>query len=85
MPFRLGPNMTKLQFVTAANHPMLIHQAAQQAGLTSNTAWVQRCIARGLAEDLGLNYDDLVADLPRTREHYTGTWHGRSRVDESVK
>jgi hypothetical protein len=64
MPFRLNENRKKIQFLTAASMPMRIYEARQKRGISSQTRYIQLAVCRQLAEDLNLDYDELVAELP---------------------
>lgn len=66
MPFRLEDEFrAKVQFVTSAQMPMLVYEACLATGTVSNTVYYQHAVCEALARDLGLDYDDLVANLPR--------------------
>lgn len=71
MPFRLderyGEFRAKIQFTTAAWMPYQIYQACLATGVLSNTRYCQLAVCEKLARDLDLDYDDLVANLPRAR------------------
>jgi len=71
MPFRLGERYgefrAKIQFTTAAWMPFKIYEACKATGVLSNTRYCQLALCAALARDLGLDYDDLVSQLPRTR------------------
>jgi hypothetical protein len=70
MPFRHHVGVAKLQFACAAEVPSLISQARAKRGYPSNTVYVQRVLARALAEDLGIDYDELISHMPPTRTNY---------------
>lgn len=70
MPFSVHPGATKIQFATATELPMLISKARALRGYTSNTQYVQRVLARAVADDLGIDYEDLLARMPPTRQRY---------------
>ncbi len=44
---------------------MLVWEACKVTGTVSNTVYYQHAVCAALAEDLGLDYDELVAKLPR--------------------
>lgn len=67
MPFRLSEFTAKVQFTTSARTPSLIYRAAVKTGLPSNTAYLQRVVAKALAADLGLDEAELLAELPPLR------------------
>ena len=71
MPFRLdekyGEFRTKIQFTTAAWMPHKIYKACLATGILSNTRYCQIALCEKLARDLDLDYDELVANLPRAR------------------
>jgi hypothetical protein len=71
MPFRLdekyGEFRAKIQFTTAAWMPYKIYQACLATGILSNTRYCQLAVCEALARDLGLDYDELVSQLPRPR------------------
>ena len=57
----------KIQFATSASMPFNIYQACLKTGIASGTVYVQRAVCEALARDLGLDLDDLLAELPRPR------------------
>lgn len=67
MPFRLDDQRSTIHFLTSAEMPSLVYEAAQKVGLPSNTRYVQIAVCRALSRDLGLDFDELVASLPPTR------------------
>lgn len=67
MPFRLDEFRAKVQFVTSADMPALVYDACVKTGVVSNTVYYQLAVCSALARDLGLDYDDLVANLPAPR------------------
>lgn len=71
VPFRLderyGEFRAKIQFTTAAWMPFRIYQACQATGILSNTAYCQIALCEKLARDLGLDLDELLANLPKRR------------------
>lgn len=67
MPFRLNDRRAKIQFLTSASMPMHIFDAREKRGIRSQTRYIQLAVCRQLAEDLGLDYDELVAELPEWR------------------
>lgn len=71
MPFRLGPEYgqprAKVAFTTSAEMPSMIYAACLATGCVSNTVYVQHAVARALAEDLGIPFADIVANLPTPR------------------
>lgn len=67
MPFRLNEFRAKIQFVTSAEMPSLIYKACRATNTPSNTVYCQRAVARALATDLGLDYDELIAKMPPSR------------------
>ena len=66
MPFRLNDETAKIQFVTSAETPHLIYRACLATDTGSNTAWLQRAVAKALAADLGLDEAELLGHLPDT-------------------
>lgn len=89
MPFRLNEFRGKVQFVTSAEMPSLIFKACKVTNTRSNTVYCQRAVARALATDLGLDYDELIAKMPPSRTTNTDfTGHrqvGPGNTYESVK
>jgi hypothetical protein len=71
MPFRLGPEYgefrSKIQFTSAAWMPFKIFEACKATGILSNTAYCQIALCEKLAQDLDLDLDELLANLPRRR------------------
>ena len=67
MPFRLGEGRTKIQFVSFAAMPALIHQACLKTGVVSGTRYIQIAVCAALARDLGLTTQELTDQLPPTR------------------
>jgi hypothetical protein len=57
----------KVQFVCSAETPHLVYQACLETGIVSNTAYIQRAVSAALARDLGLDYDELLANHPPNR------------------
>lgn len=64
MPFRLNEHRAKIQFVTAASMPSLIFRAREKLGIPSQTRYIQLAVCKALAEDLNLDYEELVRSLP---------------------
>lgn len=64
MPYRLNEFRAKIQFVTSAQMPSLIHRACVRTGKPSNTVYIQHAVCEALARDLDLPLDDLLAALP---------------------
>jgi hypothetical protein len=64
MPFRLNENRARVQFVTSASMPALVHRAAEVTGLGSNTAYYQHALCEALSRDLGIPLEDLIDTLP---------------------
>lgn len=79
MPFRLDSegfaNRAKVQFTTAARHPYLIYQACLATGTVSNTVYCQHALVDALARDLGVDRDDLIAELPTPRGPANHLWN----------
>lgn len=67
MPFRLDENRTTIHFITFAEMPMMVYEACCATGTPSNTRYVQEAVCRKLADDTGLDYDELLSRLPPTR------------------
>lgn len=89
MPFRLTEFNAKIQFLTSAEMPSLVHKACKVTGMPSNTVYVQHAVAAALARDLGLDYDELIAKLPPSRSA-NGKFNGHRNIgpantNESVK
>lgn len=64
MPFRLDEFRAKVQFVTFAQMPRLIRQAAIRRGFSSNTQYIQHVLCDALSLDLDLDAEELKAKLP---------------------
>ena len=67
MPFRLNEFRAKIQFIAPARFPSLIYQACLATDTVSNTRYIQEALCEKLARDLGLEYHDLLDELPPTR------------------
>jgi hypothetical protein len=70
--FRLDPETygefrAKVQFTTAAWMPYRIFQACKKTGILSQTVYCQRAVCEALARDLGMDLDELLQALPRSR------------------
>lgn len=55
---------TKLQVFVAPCIPYLVRQAANKAGFEFSAQWVRERLARLLADELGEDYDEIMADMP---------------------
>jgi hypothetical protein len=78
-PFRLDPAKygefrAKIQFTTAAWMPYRIWEACIATGVVSNTVYCQLAVCEKLARDLGLDLDDLIAALPRSKTSAKHLW-----------
>lgn len=62
----------KLQVTVAAEIPFLIREAATQAGFRHASLWVRDRLARLLAEELGEDYDEIMANMPTPWEKNPG-------------
>lgn len=67
MPFRLDEQRAKIQFVTSAETPSLVYQAAKRTGKVSNTVYLQHVVAEALSRDLGIPLQDLLDHLPEPK------------------
>jgi hypothetical protein len=67
MPFRLDEFRAKVQFITSAQTPSLIFEAAKATGKVSNTQYLQHVVAEALARDLGLDLGELLDALPEPK------------------
>lgn len=71
MPFRLADQgfefRAKVQFTTSAEMPFLVYEACKKIGCPSNTVYYQWATCAALARDLGLDHDELLANLPPPR------------------
>jgi hypothetical protein len=67
MPFRLDEHRAKIQFVTSAETPSLVYEAARRTGKPSNTVYLQHAVATALSRDLGIPLEDLLANLPEPK------------------
>jgi hypothetical protein len=79
MPFRLGPGRAKIQFLTSASMPMNIYDARQKVGVTSQTRYIQLAVCAALSRDLGIDYEELVRELPEYRGSLGGI------IDQQVR
>jgi len=70
-PFRIDPyefpNRTKIAFTTSARMPHDIYAACLATGIVSNTVYCQRAVVDALVRDLGLDRNELLAELPEPR------------------
>jgi hypothetical protein len=80
MPFRLDEFKAKIQFIVPNNFPVLINRAAEEGNIPSQTRYIQLALCRQLAEDLGLNEDELIRSLPPTRTHASVLFDGNRRA-----
>lgn len=87
MPFRLNEFRAKVQFITSARTPRLIHEAATKQGLKSNTVYLQRVVAEALSRDLGIPLQELLDELPAPHAASAVPWneHWRVRARETIK
>lgn len=67
MPHRLNEFRAKIQFVTSARMPSLIHRACLITGTPSNTRYIQEALCERLSRDTGIPLDDLLSELPPPR------------------
>ena len=74
MPFRLNEFRSKIQFTSSAAMPHLIYRACLATGTVSNTVYCQRALAEALARDLGIDIDEILADLPEPRGPSKHVW-----------
>ena len=66
-PYRLDDFRAKIQFIAPAAFPSLINRACNEAGVTSQTRYIQLAVCRALSEDLGIDEGILINSLPPTR------------------
>lgn len=65
MPFQgVGIRQSMVQFMASTRMPYLIRQASQSAGECSSSAWLRKVVAKAVAEELGMDAAQLVADQP---------------------
>lgn len=67
MPHRLNEFRAKVQFVTSARTPSLLHRAAKVRGYPSNTVYIQHVLAEAISKDLDIDLAELLAELPPPR------------------
>ena len=79
MPFRTGPGRTTIHFLTFTEMPSMIFEACKQHDVPSNTRYVQEAICRRIADDMGYEYDELVAALTPGRRT-TPAFNGHRRI-----
>lgn len=79
MPFRLNDLRAKIQFVTSARMPGLIHRAAVKRGYPSNTVYIQHAVAEALSVDLDIPLQELVDELPAPLGPAAAHWRGREK------
>lgn len=75
MSYRIDETRTTIHFLTSAEMPSLVYDACVKTGTPSNTRYVQEAVCRRLAEDLGLDLDELLARLPAGRRQ-ARVFHG---------
>lgn len=76
MPYNLNEFKAKIQFVTSARTPSLIHKACLATGKVSNTHYIQHAVAEALSRDLGIPLEELVAELPPNMTSNQRLLHG---------
>lgn len=67
MPYRLNEFRAKIQFVTSARTPSLIHRAVVAGHAISNTVYIQHAVCEALSRDLGIPLQDLLDELPEAK------------------
>jgi hypothetical protein len=67
LPHRLNEFRAKIQFVTSAETPSLVHRACELTGTPSNTVYIQRAVAEALARDLDIPLERLLERLPEPK------------------
>lgn len=85
MPFRLNEHRAKVQFVTSAAMPFLIHRACGVTGHVSNTVYIQHAVAEALARDLDMPVEEITAALPPPRGLAAVPFGKGSRTNEEVR
>lgn len=58
------PPLTKIQFEVGPSFPFLVRQAANKAGFEFSALWLRERLCRLLADELGEDYDELMAEMP---------------------
>lgn len=76
MPFRLDEFRAKIQFVTMARMPSLIYKACLATDTPSNTRYIQEAVCAALSRDLGIDYQELLNELPPPRAAAARLLHG---------
>lgn len=84
MPFRLNEWRAKIQFVTSAEMPSLIHRAAEKHGYVSNTHYTQHALCHALSRDLGIPVERLLVNLPPPRPAVPAFLRNKEHVDDAV-
>lgn len=64
MPHRLNEFRAKIQFITSARTPSLIHRAVVDGHAISNTVYIQHAVCEALSRDLGIPLAELLDELP---------------------
>lgn len=67
MPHRLDEHRAKIQFVTFAAMPHMIHTACLSTGTVSATRYIQEAVCAALARDHDLPVQTVLDMLPATR------------------
>jgi len=73
VPWRTDPARKKLiQFFVGNAIPILITRARNQRGIPSLSAYCRDAIARQIATDLGMDFEDVMKRMPPTWEENPG-------------
>lgn len=65
----------KIGVYVAAEVPYLLAQASERAGFRHSTLWLRDRIARALAAELDVDYDQLMVEMPPSWETSPGAVH----------
>ena len=76
IPVHLRDLRVRIQFVSFARMPNLIYKACVKTGTVSNTRYIQEAVCARLSADLGLDYEELLNDLPPGRGWALARLHG---------
>lgn len=85
MPHRLNEFRAKIQFVTSAETPSLVHRACELTGTPSNTVYIQRAVAAALARDLDMPLERLLERLPEPKGAAQCLFGGDRRLVKPVE
>lgn len=60
---------TKIQFITSVRMPSLVYRAVVATGKPSQSVYIQHAVCEKLSRDLDIPLEELLAELPKARNH----------------